>query len=310
MILTITMNPAIDKVYIIDNYKLGEVHRPIKTVASAGGKGLNVAKVAKTMGEKVAATGLLGGSNGDFINNKVKELGIESRFIKVSGETRICVNVSDTVNQISTEILEAGPVVSEYEVNKFIKVYEDMLDDIKVVTISGSLPKGISADFYKVLIDIAKKHNKKVILDTSSKAFIEGIKAIPYMVKPNTDEIKQVHSGDVSTLQGLVKAIKYFKRMGVEVPVISLGKDGCIAGLDEGIYRFTIPPARVINTVGSGDSFIAGCAIGLERESSQIDMIRMGMACGTANTQFAQTGYVEKELVDLYFSQVEVAEIG
>lgn len=310
MILTITMNPAIDKVYIIDNYKLGEVHRPIKTVASAGGKGLNVAKVAKTMGEKVAATGLLGGSNGDFINNKVKELGIESRFIKVSGETRICVNVSDTVNQISTEILEAGPVVSEYEVDKFIKAYENMLNDVKVVTISGSLPKGISNDFYKVLIDIAKKHDKKVILDTSSKAFIEGIKAIPYMVKPNTDEIKQVYNGDVSTLEGLVKAIEHFKKMGVEVPVISLGKDGCIAGLDEGIYRFTIPPARVINTVGSGDSFIAGCAIGLEREMSQIDMIRMGMACGTANTQFAQTGYVEKELVDLYFGQVKVAEIG
>ncbi|GKX27897.1 tagatose-6-phosphate kinase [Vallitalea longa] len=309
MILTITMNPAIDKIYIVDNYKLGEVHRPSRTVASAGGKGLNVARVAKLMGENVAATGVLGGPNGDFIDNEVKKLGIDSRFINISGETRICINVSDTVNQTSTEVLESGPIIDKAEADRFIEEYEAMLSDVKVVTISGSLPKGLPVDFYSLLIDTAKKHDKKVILDTSSKAFIEGMKALPYIVKPNADEIRQVYDGDVNSVEGLVKAIEYFREMGIKLPIISRGKDGCIAGLDDGVYKFTIPPVDVVNTVGSGDSFVAGCAIGLARDFSQIDMIKMGIACGTANTQFTQTGYVERELVDEYFGQVKVEKV-
>lgn len=309
MILTITMNPAIDKIYIVDNYKLGEVHRPSRTVASAGGKGLNVARVAKLMGENVAATGVLGGPNGDFIDNEVKKLGIDSRFINISGETRICINVSDTVNQTSTEVLESGPIIDKAEADRFIEEYEAMLSDVKVVTISGSLPKGLPVDFYSLLVDTAKKHDKKVILDTSSKAFIEGMKALPYIVKPNADEIRQVYDGDVNSVEGLVKAIEYFRDMGIKLPIISRGKDGCIAGLDDGVYKFTIPPVDVVNTVGSGDSFVAGCAIGLARDFSQIDMIKMGIACGTANTQFTQTGYVEKKLVDEYFGQVEVEKV-
>lgn len=305
MILTITMNPAIDKIYMVDNYQLGEVHRPSKTIASAGGKGLNVARVAKLIGADVAATGLLGGSNGHYIKNKVEELGIESRFVNISGDTRICINVSDPVNQKSTEVLEAGPTISEAEAKKYLNAYGGMLNDVKVVTLSGSLPKGLPSNFYTLLIDIAKAQGKKVLLDTSSVAFLEGIKALPYMIKPNADEIKEIYHQDVSTEKGLIDAIKFFKQMGIEVPIISRGKEGCIAGLKDGVYTFTNPSVDVVNTVGSGDSFVAGCAVAISRDLSQIDMVKMGIACGTTNTLFSQTGYVEQELVDQFFNQVE-----
>ncbi len=309
MILTITMNPAIDKIYLVDNYQLGEVHRPSKMIASAGGKGLNVARVAKLLGEDVAATGLLGGANGDYIKNKVEELSIESRFVNINGDTRICINVSDPVNQRSTEVLEVGPTISEDEAKTFLKAYEDMVKDVKVVTLSGSLPKGLPSDFYTLLVNIANDQGKKVILDTSSAAFLEGIKALPYMVKPNAEEIKDIYHEDVTTQQGLIEAIKCFKQMGIEVPIISLGKEGCIAGLEDGIYRFTNPSVNVVNTVGSGDSFVAGCAVGISRGLSQVDMVKMGIACGTTNTLFSQTGYVEQEMVNQYFNQVEVIKL-
>ncbi|QUI24946.1 1-phosphofructokinase [Vallitalea pronyensis] len=306
MILTITMNPAIDKIYMVDNYQLGEVHRPSQTIASPGGKGLNVARVAKLVGADVAASGLLGGANGDYIRTKVEALGIESRFVTINGDTRICINVSDPINQRSTEVLEAGPTISQDEAKTFLKAYEGMLQDVSVVTLSGSLPKGLPTDFYAKLIHIAKEQGKKVLLDTSSKAFTEGIQATPYMIKPNADEIKDVYHGDVATEEGLAQAIKCFKQMGIEVPIISRGKKGCIAGLEDGVYTFTNPSVDVVNTVGSGDSFVAGCAVGLSRGYSQIDMVKIGIACGTTNTLFSQTGYVEQALVDGYFKQVKV----
>jgi 1-phosphofructokinase family hexose kinase len=309
MILAITMNPAIDKIYFVENYQLGEVHRPSDMIASAGGKGLNVARVAKLVGANVAASGLLGGANGSFIESKVKELKIESQFFRIAGETRICINVTDTESQQCTEVLEAGPTVSEKECVDYLVFYESLLDTVDVVTLSGSLPQGIPSDYYAKLIAIAKAHGKKVLLDSSGSAFAEGLKEKPYLIKPNTDEIKVFYNGDTTTLDGLVNAIRHFKAYGIELPIISRGKDGSLAGLSDGIYQMTIPPVTVINSVGSGDSFIAGCAVGLSQGLSEHDAIKLATACGTANTQFSGTGVVTQEKVDAYFEVVSIEKI-
>lgn len=309
MILTVTMNPAIDKIYFVDNYQLGEVHRPSKLIASAGGKGLNVARVSKLVGEEVTATGLLGGSSGQFIHNEVLRLGIKSEFENVLGETRVCINVTDQLNQLCTEVLEPGPTITEEEAYNFINRYRKLAQQANVITLSGSLPKGVPSSFYTKLVEIGGELEKKVLLDSSSTPFIEGVKAQPYLIKPNKDEIKQIYDGDISNIDGISKAIRYFKSIGIEIPVISMGKEGSIAGLKDGIYQLTIPPVDVINTVGSGDSFIAGCAVGFERGYSDLDAVKLGTACGTANTQFPQTGYVTKKTVDYFFSQVMINKL-
>ncbi|UUV20109.1 1-phosphofructokinase family hexose kinase (plasmid) [Fusobacteria bacterium ZRK30] len=309
MILTVTMNPAIDKIYTVENFQLGEVHRPTEMIASAGGKGLNVTRVAKLMGEDVAATGLLGGSNGLYIDKKVQELQVKSKFGQIDGETRICINVTDSVNQFCTEILEKGPTISNKEANDFITKFSELIKEASVITISGSLPKGLPTNFYSLLIEKAKKHNKKVLLDTSSEALLEGIKSKPYIIKPNGDEIRDIYNVDINSDEKLIEMINFFKNEGIELPIISRGKDGAIAGLSDGIYQVITPIVQTINTVGSGDSFIAGCAIGIERGLSEIDILKMGAACGTANTQYIQTGYVEPKVVTDYFNQIKVNKI-
>ncbi|QTL99623.1 hexose kinase [Iocasia frigidifontis] len=309
MLLAITMNPAIDKVYSVDDFAVDAVFRPRDMTATAGGKGLNVARVAYLLGESVTAAGLLGGNNGQFISKEVQKRGIISEFMEITGETRICINITDQKNTTSTEILENGPIVSRQELENFLEHYNKLLDGVDVVTASGSLPEGIPVDFYKILINIAKSRDKKFILDSSGEYLVEGIKSIPYMIKPNQDEVEQIAGQRLSDISDYIGVLWEFKKQGIELPVISLGRNGCLTVIKKQVYHFKGPLLKVKNTVGSGDSFIAGCAVALSQGRALIDVIKLGMACGAANTQFFKTGMVSKELVDDYFEEIECVEV-
>jgi tagatose 6-phosphate kinase len=309
MILAVTMNPAIDKVYSIPDFEVNRVFRPRAMTATAGGKGLNVARVAHLLGNRVTAAGFLGGSTGQYIHQQVEKMGIISGFISIQEETRICINITDEKNTTSTEILEPGPVISQEECGIFLEHYERLLDNCDVVTASGSLPKGIPADFYCTLIETAKHRGKTFILDSSGDSFRLGIKAKPHMIKPNREEFEKLTGSDYETLQDYGIALMKLKDQGIRLPVISMGKDGCLAALEDGVYRFFAPPINVLNTVGSGDSFVAGCAVALCRGDKPVDVIKLGMACGMANTQFFQTGMVSPELVDRFLPMVEIEKL-
>lgn len=309
MILTLTMNPALDKVYAIDDFKVNKVFRPQAMTATAGGKGLNVARVASILGEKVIASGLIGGSTGIFIEEEIKKQGIDSQFLKIEGETRICINIMDKKNTTSTEVLEPGPIVSEKKYKLFLKHYRQILDSVEIIVASGSLPQGLPSDYYNSLAIIAKELNKKFLLDTSGIYLKEGIKEAPFMIKPNQDEIKMILGENLNTQKDYVKAIEIFKDKGISIPVISLGKDGCLVGLEDGVYKFTTPKIEVVNTVGSGDSFMAGCAVALSQGKNLIEIIKLGMACGTANTQFFQTGKVTTEKVAKFLKEITYHKI-
>ncbi len=304
-ILAINLNAAIDKVYAVDDFKVGGVFRPRDMTATAGGKGLNVARVSHLLGESVVATGFLGGGNGQFIVQKVRESGITAEFVQISGESRICIAVMDQKNNTSTEVLEAGPTITPSECENFIKHYRELLKDCKVVTASGSLPKGVPTDFYRKLIAEAKTQNIPFILDTSSAALTEGIGGMPYMIKPNQEEVGKLLSLDLDTLKEQAEAVWQLRQKGIELPCITLGKNGCVAGLAEGVYHFYGPAIEVLNTVGSGDSFVAGCAVGTARGLPQVEIIRLGMASGMANTQFFETGMVSLELVEKFLKQIQ-----
>jgi len=311
MILTITLNPAIDKVYFVKTLEKGEVHRPVDMVATAGGKGLNVSRVAKIVGGNIAATGFLGGGNGDFIHHKLTELGIEDRFISIEEETRICINITDLADLSSTEVLEIGPSIATEEAQRFLMALNTHLDGVTVLTISGSLPKGLSQDYYYKIIQLAKMRHIKVLLDSSGEAFLQGIKAKPFLIKPNKDEIKSLYSDDLISQDDYIRAIQFLMQSGIEMPIISMGKEGSIAGYKGKIIQAKFPALKVINTVGSGDSFLAGCAVALSKNATINfeEVIRFGTACGCANTLNAQTGVVKVEEVDSIYQQVELITI-
>lgn len=304
-ILAITLNPAIDKVYAIDDFEIGGVFRPRDMTATAGGKGLNVARVVHLMDEPVVATGFIGGGNGQFIQKQVRETNIADEFVPIEGESRICINVTDTQKSVCTEILEPGPTISFEESKQFLEHYRRCLRDSSLVTASGSLPLGIQASFYRQLIEIAANDNIRFILDTSGSPLEQGIQSKPFMIKPNLDEARKLLQLDLATLEEQAGAVITMKQSGVEMPCITLGKDGCLAGLDDGVYHFYGKPVEAVNSVGSGDSFVAGCAVGLVRSIKPVNVIKLGMAAGMANTQFFQTGMISSELVNRFYEQIQ-----
>lgn len=304
-ILTVTANPAIDRAYFFDAFTLGKVHRPLKTAFTAGGKGLNVSRVANALGCEVTATGFVGGYTGNFIRLEVKMLGITDGFTQIQGETRQCINICDE-NGISSEILESGPAITLEEQECFATSFLQYIANCDIITVSGSLPQGLTTDFYLSIANIAKQHDKKVIFDTSGKTLEAIIHAKPFMVKPNKDEFLNVAGWNEFEPE---KALQYLKDLGVEIPFITLGKDGAIAMVGVDVYKFSVPPVQIVSAVGSGDSTIAGIATGLSRGMSICDAIRLGMASGIANAMFEGTGCVTKEMVSDFYEIVMVEKL-
>ncbi len=309
MILTITMNPALDKVYAVDDFKINKVYRPRDMTATAGGKGLNVARVINQLKGELMITGLVGGSTGTYIREEIQKLGIEEHFVNITGETRTCINIMDEKNTTSTEILEPGPEITEEELEEFLCSYKEIIKECNIIAASGSLPRGVPDDFYKTLIKIAKEKNKKFILDTSGIYLKEGIIGRPFMIKPNVDEIENLLDKKPGTLNDYCKLLIKLKAQGIQLPVITLGQKGCIAEIDGDFLHYLPSPLEVLNTVGSGDAFVAGCALGLERGLDLIEVIKFGMACGMANTQFFKTGMVTEELVNKFFSEIKIKKL-
>lgn len=301
-ILTVTANPAIDRAYFFQTFTLGEVHRPVKTVFTAGGKGLNVSRVCGILGADVVATGFVGGYNGDFIRAEVKKLGIIDGFTQIAGETRQCINICDGTG-LSSEILEKGPAIRAEERDAFLQAFEKQIADRDIVTVSGSLPQGLTPDFYLEIANIAKKQGKKVIFDTSGTAFAEIVKSKPFIVKPNKDEFMQFTLWQEFDPK---KALLLLKELGVEIPFITLGKDGAVAMVDGNFYKFSVPAIQVVSPVGSGDSTVAGIATGLARGMAVSDAIRLGMAAGITNALFEGTGCVDAVLVGEFYEKITV----
>lgn len=308
MITTVTLNPAIDKRYLVDKITIGEVKRVNEVENTAGGKGLNVSRVAAILGEKVSATGFLGGINGQFIEEEIIKLGIKSSFLKISAQTRCCLAIIDGEGK-QTEFLEPGPEIHEKDFKNWLKIYEKIIKETDIVIASGSLPRGVCINAYSRIIDIAKKSGTRVFLDTSGNALLEGIKSKPYFVKPNMDEIRFITGKNSNTEKDVAGVIRYLNEEGVDLVSVSMGKDGSISGYRGTLYRAISPQIDALNPVGSGDSFTAGMAVAHCRGMDIMKSIAFASACGAANAMENRTGYVRIENVEKIFKNVKVIKL-
>lgn len=308
MITTVTFNPAIDKRYYVDGISTGEVQRVIEVENTVGGKGLNVSRVASILGEEVTATGFIGGTNGQFIADELQKSGIRSRFKKIEGQTRCCLAIIDKYGN-QTEFLEPGPEIGQRDYEEWLKIYEELLDSTDVVIASGSLPRGLKADSYAEIIEMAKKRGIRFLLDTSGVPLLEGIKAKPYFIKPNMDEIKLITGKDMNTEKDIIKAVLYLNEKGIELVTVSMGKDGSISGYKGQLIKVILPEIKAVNSVGSGDSFTAGIAVSYNRGMNVIDSIRFASACGAANAMESRTGFVRAENVERIFKETKVIKL-
>ena len=298
MILVVNLNASVDKRYEMKELEKGTVMRAFKVENTPGGKGIHVANVATILGEECIATGFLGGKTGEFIEEKLVEYNINSDFVKINGETRECLAII-TEDLDQTEILERGPEVSMEEQNKFLLKYKELVKRSNIIVASGSVPRNIPKNFYGELISIANKNNKKFLLDTSGELLVEGIKSKPFFIKPNRDEIEALTGKRIETDEDAIEE-------GIEFVVISLGSKGSIAGYKGRFYKVNVPKIKAVNPVGSGDSYVGGVAVALERGYGIEDILRYASACGTANAMEEETGFVRKEVVEDLLKKITV----
>lgn len=308
MIATITLNPSVDRRYTVDSFEKGGVFRARETQQTAGGKGLNVARVVKLLGEPVTASGFLGGRNGEFIEEELDRLGIQNCFVKIKGETRSCIAILSD-DQSQTEILEQGPEITREEMKGFYRQYDEILRKTDIICASGSLPGNVPVDVYKELITKARKSKVKFILDTSGEALREGIKASPFLIKPNKEELQAIADTEITSEEDMIRCAKKISETGIEVVVVSLGEEGAIVVNSNTLFKVRNPKVKVANPVGSGDSMIAGFAVALERGFGLREMIAFASACGIANAVERETGMIKLNNVKDIENKVVIEEI-
>ncbi|HEL1557666.1 TPA: tagatose-6-phosphate kinase [Streptococcus suis] len=310
MILTITLNPSVDIAYQLNQFRLDSVNRVEKVQKTAGGKGLNVTRVLKQIGEDVLATGFIGGELGNDVKNQLYQNHIKSSFVEISGETRNCIAILHEGQQ--TEILEQGPTIQEHEALNFIEHLRNLLSKVEVVVISGSLPKGLESDYYVKIVELCKKFGVAVVLDCSGEALKKVLesKEKPTVIKPNTEELSQLIGSDVTDEnQELQSVLSSQMFQGIEWIVVSLGAKGAFAKHKDKFYRVRIPKIDVVNPVGSGDSTVAGIAASLAHALPDVELLKNATILGMLNAQEEQTGYVNLEHSEELYSKIEVEEV-
>jgi tagatose 6-phosphate kinase len=304
MILTVTLNAAIDKRYVVEEFKVGEVNRVKECAYVPGGKGLNVSKPAAVAGAEVVATGFVGGHAGNYIEASLKDYHVKSAFYHLESESRSCINIWDEKNCVQTEFLEPGFTVTESEFQGFVEEFKELVKKADVVAMSGSVPKGLDGTAYQKLVKVVKDAGKKVILDTSGKLLEMGIEACPTMIKPNIDEIRMLTGKECNEIGEIVEAAR-----GVEVVAVSLGADGSLAVSDEGVFRAIVPRIDAVNTVGCGDSMIAGFALGFAEGLGIEETLRKASAISAAAALREETGYFVMEDMQRLYPQIKIEKM-
>lgn len=309
MILTVTLNTSIDKLYTLDALQPYTVMRVRQVSNTAGGKGLNVSRVAAQLGEEVTAMGFVGGYIGQYFESLITQPRIRKAFTHVASETRSCINGWDLSCDASTEYLEPGAPVTPDEVARFYDDFQRMLPQADAVTLSGSLPKGVPEDGYATLIARCREAGKPVLLDASGEALRQAVEAQPSFIKPNTDEIAQLLGYAPKSREEIIEAATRLHEGGIETVAVSLGAEGALVVCREGIWHGKPPRIEPKNTVGCGDSMVAGFAVGQVRGLNVPDRLRLAVAVSAANALSMTTGGYDPEDLASILPKVMIQQI-
>lgn len=305
MIRTMTLNPAVDKTIEIDNFQAGIVNRVKSIRQDAGGKGINVSKVIKSLGYKSKAVGVLSGSAGNLIKGYLDIEYIENDFLMTEGETRTNIKIVDKVNHTNTDINESGPFISEEDLEKVKDKLLDDLNDKSVVVFSGSVPKNVDKNIYRILIEKANEKGAKTILDADGELLKNGIEAGPYMIKPNIHELETLFSRKIQGIEDIVLFSRKLLKYGIEVIAVSLGEIGALFVNKDATALVHGIKVDIVSTVGAGDSMVAALAVSLDNNFDFEKSIKLAVACGTANVTTSGTQAADIDIVRNFEKQVK-----
>ncbi|TCR21275.1 1-phosphofructokinase family hexose kinase [Streptomyces sp. BK205] len=302
MILTVTLNTALDITYRVRSLRPHTSHRVTEVVERPGGKGLNVARVLAALGHEVTVTGFTGGATGRTVQEQLTAVpGLVDALVPVTGATRRTIAVADERSGDTTQLNEPGPTVTAAEWSAFQEAYEDLVPSVSAVALCGSLPPGVPVGAYAALIRTAKAAGVPVLLDTSGEALRRGVAARPDIVKPNADELAEL-TGSHDPL----RATQDTRRRGARAVVASLGRSGLLAATPEGRWRAT-PPAPVHgNPTGAGDAVVAGLLSALVENLPWPDRLTRATALSAATVMADTAGDFDQAAYEGLLERVTV----
>lgn len=307
MITTVTLNAAVDKIYTVAGFGLNAVHRIEGGLTVPGGKGVNAARIIRTLGAPVRATGFIAGHTGRLLTDGLSAEGVSADFIEAAhGETRLAITVLDPSAHTQTELIESGPTIGPLELDALRRKITTLATDSDWVVFSGSLPPGCPPDLYAELCMLAKARGARVALDASGEALRLGLRGKPDLVKPNEVEAASFAGIDATRPNAAEVAAAQLLEAGAQLAVISLGARGALAVTCDARYRVRLPNADIVSALGSGDAMVAGLVTGAAAGLELPALLRQGAACGTAAALHAMAGKIDLQDVKRLEQDIKV----
>ena len=302
MIYTVTLNPSIDYVINLEHLETGQVNRVNDEHVYPGGKGINVSRILRILGHDNVATGFVSNFTGDFIINSLADLNVKSDFIKLdNGFTRINVKIKSNEE---TEINGGGPHISDEKLGELF----DKLSELKegdILVLAGSIPSTLKEDLYEKIMEHIKGNNVKVVVDATKNLLLNVLKYKPFLIKPNNHELEEIFDVKLEIVEEIAVYGKELQKMGARNVLVSMGKDGALLiAEDKEVFISNVPKGSVINSVGAGDSMVAGFISGYTNSNSYEEALKLGAASGSA-TAFS-SDLATKEFIDKLIQEIKV----
>ena len=303
MIYTITLNPSIDFIVRVDGLKIGHLNRMKEDFKLPGGKGINVSRILKIIDSNSTALGFLGGFTGNFISDWLKNEAISTSFTTVQSDTRINIKLkSDT----ETEINGLGPLISEEEIDE-LKRALSVVEKGDIVVLSGSAPASLRKGFYQELIDIIREKDADFVIDTTGEDLKNALEKNPLLIKPNNHELAELYQTQFHDVEDILPYGEKLLAEGAQNVLISMAGDGALLFTKEGAYQSNVLVRPLKNSVGAGDSMIAGFIGSYSKKQDPIEAFKWGVACGSA-TAFSDD-LASRALIDELLPEVEITKI-
>ncbi len=312
MIITVTLNAAIDKSLSVPNFQLGRRHRTVEQRTMAGGKGVNIARTLKALGQPVIATGFAGGATGTHIVEQLTDDAILNDFVRIREESRTNTSVLDPTSGEQTEINERGPAVSEREVELFADKLLYLARGAAIVVFAGSLPPGAQSDIYATLIRDLARMEITTVVDTDGEPLRQAVRAEPDVISPNALEAEELIGHEFAGEDESSQAVREIAALGPREAIMTL-PDGCVAQvLVDGrprLKRARIEPREPIARRGSGDAFLAGYVAARYEGRAPDQCLRFGVACGAESTARLGAGLIDPREARRLMGDVELVEV-
>ncbi|MBP1048057.1 1-phosphofructokinase [Enterococcus sp. BWM-S5] len=303
MIYTVTLNPSIDYIVHVDTLEIGALNRMTSDLKLPGGKGINVSRILKRIGLESTALGFMGGFTGNFITDWLHSEAIMTAFTPIDADTRINIKLKAAEE---TEINGAGPTIQQSEMNQLKEQFEKLSSN-DIVILSGSTPASLTQGFYAELIQLIKTRGAAFVIDTTGKDLKQSLSHEPLLVKPNNHELAELYQTEFHTLEDILPYGKALLDEGAKYAIVSMAGDGALLFADDRVYRSNILKRPLKNSVGAGDSMIAGFVGKFAETNDPIEAFKWSVACGSATAfsdDLAEAAFINELLDEVRIEQL------